>query len=236
MKDIRAFFLEKIDRTETVSSFRFLSQDGLDFCAGQFIQVVFDPQDPLNKQMRKYLSFSSRPRKDFFELTKRRSDSAFSTKLWSLKKSDEVLFKGPMGTCIFDRAFKKIGFLIGGIGITPVISMLDHIFFNNLEVDVCLIYSNLREKDMPFCSEIDCWAKTNKNFRVVYTIVDQEPQNKNYHKGMITADMVCNEIPDFRERVFFISGPPQMVQDIKSICEDIGCDMGKVQTENFVGY
>lgn len=236
MKETRAFFLERIERTQTVSSFRFSSKGAMDFCAGQFIQVVLDPQNPLSKQTSKYLSFSSRPREDFFDLTKRKSQSAFSQRLWSLKENDEVLFKGPMGSCIFDKAFKKIAFLIGGIGITPVISILDHIFFNNLEVDACLIYSNLSESDMPFRPEIDLFDQANMNFRVIYTIVDEEPKNKNYRKGVITSDMVRGEIPDFKERVFFISGPPSMVEGMKVICGDIGCDMSKVKTENFIGY
>jgi len=235
MKEIKATFLDRIDRTETVSSFRFLPREPMDFCAGQFLQVIFDQENRANKNLNKYLSFSSRPGKGFIELTKRKSESDFCKKLLDLKQDDEILLKGPMGSCVFDKAFEKIAFLIGGIGITPVVSMLEHIVFNNLPVDAVVVYSNLHENDIPFKGEFDLWQE-NKNIRIVYTIAEEEPQNKNYFKGMINADLVKAQIPDFKDRIFFISGPPKMVAAMKAICEKLGCDMGKVKTENFIGY
>ncbi|MDP8266184.1 MAG: FAD-dependent oxidoreductase [Candidatus Aceula meridiana] len=235
MKEIRATFLDRIDRTETVSSFRFLPKEPVDFCAGQFLQVIFDQGNRTNKSLNKYLSFSCRPGKGFIELTKRKSDSDFCKKLLDLKKEDEVLLKGPMGTCVFDKAFEKIAFLIGGIGITPVTSMLEHIVYNNLPVDAAVVYSNLQENDIPFKGEFDLWREK-ENIRVIYTIVEENPQNKDYFKGVITADLVSSQIPDFKDRIFFISGPPKMVEAMRTICQGLGCDMNKVKTENFIGY
>ena len=86
--------------------------------------------------MNKYLSFSSSPTNDYIEVTKRLSDSVFSQKLKALKPSDEVLLKGPSGNCVLKEEYKKIGFLIGGIGITPVISMIEYIVDKKLVINI----------------------------------------------------------------------------------------------------
>jgi len=135
-------FLERIKRTPTVESFRFMPEKRIDFLAGQFLRVIFDRDNLENKELNKFLSFSSSPCREYIEVTKRLSDSAFSQRLKSLKKDDEILIKAPLGSCVFNKDFKNIAFLIGGIGITPVISMLEYIQDENLDTDVMLFYSN----------------------------------------------------------------------------------------------
>lgn len=38
------------------------------------------------------------------------------------------------------------------------------------------------------------------------------------------------------ERIFFIFGPPPMVEAMKMICLDIGYKGGNIKTEKFIGY
>jgi len=163
-------FIEKIKRTETVRSFRFKSEQKVDFYPGQFLQVIFDEQNKNNRNLNKYLSFSSAPDKDYIEVTKRISDSEFSQRLLELKPGSRILMKAPMGTCIFKDEYEKIGFLIGGIGITPVISILEYIIDKGLATDVCLLYSNKTEDDIAFKPEIDNWSKNNSKIKVIYTV------------------------------------------------------------------
>ena len=124
METIRARLIETIDRAPGTRSFRLLPEKHIDFLPGQFLQVIFDPG---NKDLNKYLSFSSSPTKEYIEFTKRLSSSAFSEKLRSLKINVQVLLKAPLGSCVFKEEYRKIAFLIGGIGITPVISILEYI-------------------------------------------------------------------------------------------------------------
>ncbi len=236
MNEYRLKFLERIQRTDTVCSFRFCPCEKIDFVPGQFAQVVFDEQDRSNKGLNKYLSFSCRPGKEYVELTKRFSGSDFSRRLWSLAKGDDVLLKGPMGNCTLDDQHHNVAFLIGGIGITPVISILEHLVFHQLSRDVIVLYSNLLESDMPFRSQLEEWASCNPSIRVVHTIVDEKPRNSSYRQGMITSEMISREIPDLKDRIFLISGPPAMVSAMSHICRTLGCLPGNVKAENFVGY
>ncbi|MFA6378394.1 MAG: FAD-dependent oxidoreductase [Candidatus Omnitrophota bacterium] len=236
MQEFRAQFLERIERTKTVVSFRFKPEKDVDFTAGQFVQFFLKESDKTDKSLNKYLSFSCAPGKEYIEVTKRISESDFSKRLLSLKKNDSILLKGPLGHCVLDPAFQKVAFLIGGIGITPVISILEQVADKKIKVDALLLYSNMRDDDIAFKHELDAWAKENANIRVLYMVVSCVVDNSRCFEGMITKDFVLQQMPDYKERAFYLFGPPAMVSAMKAICQDIGCDMGKIKTESFIGY
>jgi glycine betaine catabolism B len=236
MNERKAIFLGRISRTPDIESFRFEPETPLDFLPGQFAQVIFDETNRSNKDLNKYLSFSCAPGKSYIEVTKRRSGSAFSGKLWGMKKGDPVLLKGPLGNCVLNEAYKKMAFLTGGIGITPVISMLETIMEKKLATDVWLLYSNRTEKDIAFRGELDAWAAQNNNIKIAYTVVECAPSDQICFLGMIDANFVVKKVQDCSERVFFTFGPPGMVNAMKGICSEIGCSTGSVKTENFTGY
>lgn len=235
MNLIKAKVIEIIPRTSTVSSFRFEPETKIDFTAGQFIQIIFDDKVLDNKELNKFLSFSCSPDKNYIEVTKRLSDSLFSRELKSLKIADQVLLKGPWGKCVFDSSYKKIGFLIGGIGITPVISIIEYINDKKIASDVVLFYSNRIEEEIAFKRELDLWQKQNNNIKIFYTVSEQSPQDKNCVFGRIDRDLIGQD-PYLMERILFIFGPPKMVEAMKSLCLEVGCKPENIKTENFIGY
>lgn len=235
-KEIRAKLIERIKRTETVESFRFIPEEKIIFEPGQFLQVIFDEKDKSNKDLNKYLSFSSSPAREYFEVTKRLSGSLFSARLKALKAGDGVLFKAPLGNCVFRPEYGKIGFLIGGIGITPVISIIEHIVDKKLDSSVVLFYSNRTEEEIAFKKELDAWRNSDCNIKVIYTVTDCQPADNSCEFGHIDKGTVSANMPDIRERIMFITGPPGMVEALKNVCLDLGCSPARVKTENFVGY
>jgi len=217
-------FLEAIKRTEAIKSFRFSCDERVDFLPGQFTQLIFDEKNAQNRDLNKYLSFSCAPGKGYIELTKRISESEFSKQLNGLRPGDAVSFKSPMGNCVFKDDYKKLAFLIGGIGITPVISMIEYVIEIKIDTDIYLLYSNRSTEDTAFRKELDAWKGQNANIRIVYTA------------GRINKDMVTQHISDLKERIVFMFGPPAMVDAMKGICFEAGCDKDKVMAENFIGY
>lgn len=236
MEEIKANLIQRIKRTSSVESFRFLPEKKIDFLAGQFLQVIFDENIRNNKELNKYLSFSSSPGQDYFEVTKRISESAFSQRLKSLKLKDEVLFKVPLGSCVFKDVFKKIAFLIGGIGITPVVSIIEYIVKNKINTDVILLYSNRNEEDIAFKAELDRWRKNNPNIKIFYTVTDYRPVDKECIFGRIDKELLLNKVSDINERTFFIFGPPKMVEAMENTCLEINPVKENIKTESFIGY
>ncbi|MFC1709034.1 FAD-dependent oxidoreductase [Candidatus Omnitrophota bacterium] len=236
MEIVKGKFIQRIKRTRNIESFRFSLDKKVNFIPGQFLQVIFDEDTSSNKELNKYLSFSSSPAKDYIEVTKRLSESQFSQKLKDLKIGDEVSLKAPFGNCVYKDEYKKIGFLIGGIGITPVISIIEYIVDKKLDTDVLLLYSNKTEEDIAFKKELDSWRSVNSNIKAFYTITECEPADKNCIAGRIDKNLFINKIKDYCERMFFIFGPPRMVGAMQNLCLETGCSKDCVKAENFVGY
>lgn len=236
MEILKARLIERIKRTQTIESFRFSPKEKIEFIPGQFLQIIFDTDNQDNRELNKYLSFSCPPTKEYIEVTKRLSDSSFSQSLKSLKINDEILLKAPLGNCIFKESYQKIGFLIGGIGITPVISILEYIVDKNLNTDVILLYSNRTEQDIAFKKELDSWQDMNKNIKVFYTVSESPPKDSSCIFGRIDKDLLIAKTKDYRERIFFIFGPPKMVEAMNALCLGAGCNKENIKTENFIGY
>ena len=228
--------IERIKRTATVESFRFKLDEKLDFEPGQFLKVIFDKDVINNKTLNKYLSFSCSPLKDYIEFTKRLSASDFSNKLKALKPDDRVMFQGPMGYCVFKDNYAKIGFLVGGIGITPVVSIIEYIVERKINTDIILMYSNRYYGEIAFRQELDNWQKEHNALNIIYTLTDCLSEDHICIHGQINKELIQEHVKDITVRRQFIYGPPVMVEAMKQMCDDSGCVKELVLAENFVGY
>ncbi len=236
MKEVKARLIERIKRTRTVESFWFSLPEKIDFIPGQFLQVIFDEQRRDNKELNKYMSLSSSPVRDEIEITKRISSSQFSRRLLDLKAGGEVLLKMPMGECVFRQEYKRIGFLIGGIGITPVISIIGYIMDKGLDTDLYLFYSNRTDEDIAFKKELDAWQSENSRLRVTYTVTDCKPKDKTCMFGFISKDLLQKQACDLSERILYVFGPPHMVDAMCNLSLDLACKRENIKTERFIGY
>ncbi len=236
MNNYSLTFVESVVRTPTIQSFRFFPREEINFLPGQFLKVVFDEENSKNKNLNKFLSFSCAPGKPYIEVTKRLTGSDFSEKFLNLKKGDEVLINAPMGKCTIEDFSEKYLFLIGGIGITPVISILEFLETCKKRADIQLLYSNLIESDIPFEKELENWSRSINKIEITHTIVDNKPANPNYFFGLINDNFVKEQVKNFLERRVYIFGPPGMVKAMVEICERLGFNKEKIVAEKFIGY
>ena len=234
--EFKGILLERIKRTSSVESFRFRAGEKIDFLPGQFVSVLFDEKNRANRDLNKYLSFSASPGCPYVEITKRLSTSEFSRRLECLKPGDEVLFNGPLGKCVFNEEYKKVIFLAGGIGITPVVSIIEYIAWRQIAADVFLLYSNRTYEEIAFKRELDACKEKVHGLNIVYTLTDCPAPVKDCRKGRIDRQLLEREVPDMAQRRVFIYGPPAMVEGMKLLCRDVGCKEDMVLAENFTGY
>lgn len=229
--------LDVIKRTPTVKSFRFKVGEQTAFKAGQFFFVTIKMGE---EKRTKHFSFSNSPtEKDYIEFTKRITESPFSKTLNGLKTGDWAHLKLPYGSFTFEGEYEKIAFLSGGIGITSIRSICKYVADMKLPVDIVLLYSNRDEKEITFRRDLDNMQAANKNIRIVYTLTSPDT-GKHLWKGRmgrIDSEMVRKEIPDFDQRVFYICGPPKMVEVLSGILmKDLNIPRDKIKLENFSGY
>jgi len=233
---ICAKLTERIPRTPTVESFRFLPVEQVNFLPGQFTRLFFDADDKNNSNLNKCLSFSCAPGRDYVEVTKRLGESEFSQRLKRLQKGDEVVLGRPLGNCIFKDSYKKIVFLTGGIGITPAISIIEHIVTKKVDTDVVLLYANRNEEEIAFKAELDAWQKNFKKLKICYTVSCKSSPDSVCREGNIDVVFCRGNLADLCERKVFIYGPPAMVTAMQGLVFQLDCKKENVLIENFTGY
>lgn len=188
------------------------------------------------KELSKHFSFSSSPtEKEHIEFTKKLSESEFSAALKALREGDWARIDAPYGKFTFESEHEKIGLLGGGIGITPFMSICKYCTDKRLNTKITLLYGNRTENDIVFREEFETMQKQNEKLKVVFTLNEPNSAWKG-SIGIIDAEIVKKEIPDYKETIFYTCGPPPMVEAMEKLIEQLGLPKTQLNREYFTGY
>jgi glycine betaine catabolism B len=229
--------LEKIPRSGDTTSYRFSRPAEYAFQAGQWYTVaVPSPEGPLDR----HFSHADSPTESFIELTTRLTGSDFKSALDSLPLGSEVEIEGPYGRFVFGYETPKIAFLTGGIGVTPVRSMLRYLAdtggAGRIEgQELVVFYGSMTEDGIVYKSEFDEFSRKIGGLRVVHVITDPTEGWKGYG-GFITADIVRAELADPGNWTYYISGPPPMIAAMQKVMDQLGIPKAQTVVESFAGY
>jgi len=222
-------FIESVQRTPSAISYRFSRPEGFTFTAGQYMLVT------LGKDLVHPLSLSDSPEETgFLEFTKRMTGSPFCHSLQGLAPGDTIKLKGPMGGFILDGSEQILVFLAGGIGITPIRSILKTLAARqNQPGKTILIYGNTNETDIAFRDELE--GLSLPGYRVVHVLTDTRGV-PGAHQGFISADIITREVPDLKNAIFMASGPPVMVEAMQKNLAGLGAAQEQIRSDVFLGY
>jgi ferredoxin-NADP reductase len=151
------------------------------------------------------------------------------------KVGDWARIDAPFGKFTFEGEYPKIALLGGGIGITPFISMCKNATDKGLTSKITLFYGCKTENDIAFRREFEELAQKNKNLKLVFMVGQATPQWKGL-VGNITSDVIKQELPDFKDNVFFTCGPPPMIAAMEKLVENLGLPAEQLKKELFSGY
>jgi cytochrome-b5 reductase len=160
----------------------------------------------------------------YFDLTIKRYETGVISKyVHERKVGDTVLMSGPnTGGHWVDGMAKKVGFVAGGTGITPMIAIIRWILTKQLDVELFLIFANKTEADIIFREEWDRDVREHPNFHC-YHVLEQPPADWTMGVGRVTADMLRAHLhapgPD---TIVFLCGPPPMVEALEGTLKDLG--------------
>jgi len=234
VKVVSARIKEIIPRTYNIKSFRLKVKEDVDFKAGQFLYVMLGVEK--EAELSRYLSISNSPtEKGYIEFTKRISGSRFSARLQGLNPGDVVRIRYPLGNFVLREDCQRIAFLSSGIGITPIRSICKYVVDLNLDIDIVLIYGNRTRKDIAFKDDFDIMEEVYPKLKVIYVLSDTCGDWPG-RKGYIGRSIIEEEVPDYRERVFYLCGPPLMVESLRKILWKLDLSNERVITEDFIGY
>lgn len=222
-------FIERLPRTPSSVSYRFERPEGFHFTAGQYMLVN------LAEKLSHPLSLSDCPEETgFIEFTKRMTGSPYCRKLESLEPGDGVIVRGPSGNFLCDETDSTVVLIAGGIGITPIRSILKSLAEKSgKRCNAILIYGNLNGEDIAFRDELESLKLP--GYRLVH-VLSETSGVPGALQGFITADIIAKEVPDYRNANFMISGPPAMVEAIRKALATIAVPEERIRTDRFLGY
>ena len=224
--------LEKIiQRTHDTKSFVFPRPPGFDYQAGQWMYVNIKIDNTIKMH---HFTIASSPTEDYLMFTKKITAHPYSQALDKMQGGEWFRLWGPYGDFTFSGESPKLGFLSGGIGITPLRSMLRYIVDKKLPTDVRMLYANKTEADIVFRDELEEMQKADPNIKVMNVISREESWTG--LKGHIDEAMIREQIPDYADRVFYICGPPKMNQALLLALKKLQLPDRQVKVEHFTGY
>lgn len=215
------------EREGDVREFAFQPPQPLDWTAGQYMHYVL-PHDADDRGDERWFTISSAPSEGEVRITTRinhEHSSSFKEKLQALEIGDEIEADGPEGDFVIEDPSRNILFVAGGIGITPIRSMLVEAQTQGQQLNATLLYSN-RNENIPFRDELNSLQTQNPNLKIEYIVSPDR----------IDADRILQAAEAIDSPLIYISGPKPMVKDLARQLKDAGADKQSLKTDDFPGY
>lgn len=232
-------FLELLEKREIAANtyeFTFKKPAGFNFKAGQYLEWMLPHEKPDSRGVRRYFTIASSPSEPVVRLALKvvESGSTYKNYLMDMEVGDMLVASQLAGDFILPKQMdKKVGFIAGGIGITPFRSHLRYMQDSGEARDTVLYYCNNTMSDVAYQAEfVDC--KESLPFELVQ-VLSREDLGAPYETGYFSADMLQRRTPDYLQRQWFISGPPMMVNACAKTLKGLGVKNKNIKRDFFPG-
>jgi len=233
-------FIKKIKIARNIYSFYFKRPAEFDFIAGQYNRWTLPMTATDGRGSSRFFTISSPPsQKETFVVTTKIIQSDFKKELLELHENREIKIFGPMGQFVLDENNPDGNvFIAGGIGITPFHSILADAAAKNSDKLLTLFVSFPVPEDIIFFDELTQLTQAHQNIKVVYTITKPQDSQKSWNgeTGRISEELIKKYVKDLSKSIFYIVGPPPIVEDTQKLLEDMKIPDDHIRTEQFSGY
>lgn len=154
----------------------------------------------------------------------------YTSRLNQIKLGTKVIIDGPHGVFTAKRANShKLLFIAGGIGITPIRSILEQL--NTSDKNSLLLYANKTESDIIFKDELEKLSSQNQNLKVIHLLSNEDKPG--FIHGILTKELIKNLVPDLLNRDIYLCGPPSMMKSVRQALAELGVSKQKIYFEKF---
>jgi len=210
------------------------------FNPGQYADLtLLNPPETDEEGNTRTFSIASAPYEPNLRFATRIRDTAFKRVLRALPIGAEISVSEPMGSFTLHKNPRKPGiFLAGGIGITPFFSIILQAARDRQPHQLRLFYSNRRPEDTAFMKQLREAAEANPNIQIIPTMTDMPKSRHTWggETGFIDRGMLARHLPALNGPVYYIAGPPSMVDAMRKMLLEAGVDEDDIRSEEFDGY
>lgn len=204
---------------------------GIRFQPGQFTWLTLW-SSPFAMQEHPFSFSSSALNPNLVQLTIKRLGD-FTAKIGELKPGTTVYLDGPYGAFTLDRYVAPgYVFIAGGIGITPIMSMVRTMADRNDLRPIILFYANKTLDGATYREELD--ELQNRLRLNVIHVLAEAPEGWEGESGFISAPLMARYLPEGRMQYeYFICGPPPMMNAVENALGQLGVPPEKLHSERF---
>lgn len=122
-------------------------------------------------------------------------------------------------------------FIAGGIGITPFLSILRELASLGAKRRVILVWGNKTEEDILRKEELEVFRSKIDGFSVLHVLSEQKVWEG--ETGFIDMDLLRKHVSDWEHTIFYLCGPPVMMEKLLAGFSQEGIPMGRISWERF---
>lgn len=235
---------EKIPLGTDLYDFVFSGRHNMKFAPGQYMEWTLGHRTSDDRGNRRYFTIASSPSEKDIQIGVKmyQPASTFKQALNAMRVGDTIIASQLAGDFTLPTDAKTDAnrphvFIAGGIGITPFRSMIKYLMDTGEKRPITLFYS-VRTVDEIAYKELFDRAKETCGINVIYVLTDATkiPPDWKGATGYVNADMIRKEVPNYREALFYISGPHTMITAFEETLEKMDIPNSRIKTDFFPGF
>ncbi|MCE7984492.1 MAG: hypothetical protein DYG89_25240 [Caldilinea sp. CFX5] len=204
---------------------------GLRFTAGQFVWLTLG-DSPFALQQHPFSISSSAYGRDTLELTiKELGDFTATVKM--VKPDTVAYLEGPYGAFTLNpNVSRGVIFIVGGVGITPVMSILRTLRDCGDQRPLLLINGNVDWEGVLFREELERLPQE-LNLKAVH-VLQNPPVDWNGETGLINKALIDRYLPqNLKDFTYFVCGPEPMMDMVEPYLRQRGVPLRQIFSERF---
>jgi ferredoxin-NADP reductase/DMSO/TMAO reductase YedYZ heme-binding membrane subunit len=225
--------------TPDVKTFRFVTPEGgplpFEHIAGQYINLKLTIDG--KRVNRSYTIASSPTRNHYVEISVKRAANGYGSKhlhdTW--REGDLISVSAPAGKFFFaGHEAERIVLIAGGIGITPMMSVVRSLTDRGWTGQMYLVFSVRKKEDIVFAHELADLQERWKNLHVSITLTNDPDASWDGPRGQITVELLEQLVPDLKHGPVMLCGPDPMMTGMRKLLVGIGVADREIHQEAFI--
>lgn len=212
--------VDKTKESELVTSFIFAPADGGDIASykpGQYIAVKLKPENSAHVEIRQY-SLSDKYNGETYRISVKKEflprQGIVSNHLHNnVQVGDQIELMPPAGNFFLDHIDKPTILISAGVGITPMMAMLETLIANQTQQPILFLHANRNKKLHSYDERVKSIAKQYVNINYYYWYSETN-DDENALDGYMNLNRLDFEIP-FNEGHFYVCGRLEFMRSIK---------------------
>lgn len=224
--------------TRDVKTFRFVNPDGgplpFEHLAGQYINLKLTIDG--KRVNRSYTIASSPTRNAYAEISVKKAANGYGSKhlheTW--QEGQLVAVSAPAGKFFFaGTEAPKIVLIAGGIGITPMMSVVRSLTDRGWAGEIYLAFSVRKRHDVVFARELEDLEARHANLHVLITLTNDPDAEWSGARGQLTREMLEQLVPTFTHGPVMLCGPDPMMTGMRTLLVGMGIPDSEIHQEAF---